>query len=85
MGPATRCGKERDEAEVVRVPPTRLDLASVDVDRVAHRLEREERDPEGEHESQVRQRGGDAQGIERRDDALRREVEVFEELKSTPR
>jgi hypothetical protein len=46
--------EEADEEEVVEVAVGRLELAAVDVDRVAHRLEREERDAERQDEAQVR-------------------------------
>ena len=53
-GPGDEVREEADEEQVVEVAPRRLELAAPDVDRVAHRLEREERDAERQDEPQVR-------------------------------
>jgi hypothetical protein len=77
--PGDEVWEERHEEQVVEVPLRRLDLAAVDVDRVAHRLEREERDAERQDEPEVHGRNGEpeppAHGRERVD----AEVPVLED------
>ena len=61
-GPATRCGKKETKSTKSRKLSRRA-LAAIDVDRVAERLERVERDADRQHD--VRTARGSAQRTER--------------------
>ena len=56
IGPATRCGKNRMNSRKWSQVALGRDLAAVDVHRVADRLERVERDADGQDDAQHRQR-----------------------------
>ena len=71
-GPGDEVREEADEEQVVEYRSRRLELAAPDVDRVAHRLEREERDAEGQDEAQMRDAHVRAQRREERARATRR-------------
>ncbi len=77
-GSGDQLGEERDEKEETREPVGRCQLAAIDVDRVAHRLERVEADPHRQDHvepPQVRPADRCHQGV----DLLDAEVHVLEE------
>ena len=78
-GPGDQVREEADEEEIIEVPIRRRDLLAVDVDGVAHRLEGEERDAEGQHEAQVRRLHVEAGGGEELRERVDGEVPVLEE------
>lgn len=71
-----------EEGEIDEVPRG-LGLASVDVDRVRHRLEGVKRDANGEDDIQRRRGEAEADGIEKGGGVLDEEVEVFKEAEDT--
>ena len=76
--PSDEVRKHRDERGVVEEAPPRLEGSPPDVDRVGQRLERVERDPDGERDLQQGQGDRPAERVERALDVRRKEVEVFE-------
>ncbi len=82
-GPHDRAGhevrEETDEQREVPEIPRRLELAPVDVDRVAHRLEREERDADGQHDGEHVRLEGHVQRVQQVLHAAYEEVEILEE------
>ena len=70
--------EERDERRELDEVARRLDVAAIDVDDVAHRLERVERDADRQHHLEVAQRHRHARTRQQGVQALGEEVEVLE-------
>ena len=77
--PGHQVRKERDERGDVEQVAARVELAAVDVDRVAHRLERVERDPDRQQDAQRRLVPRQPHRRQHRVHVVDEEVEVLEE------
>src|SRR5262249_8665388 len=71
--------EERDEYREVEQAAPRPQLPAIDVDRIAHRLERVERDADGQDDPEDRQRRSEPCGLQNCLYVRREEVEVLEE------
>jgi hypothetical protein len=78
-GPGHELRVEHHEQRIDPEVPLRRLLPSIDLDGVAHRLERVERQPDGQHDAQERQRGVAAGDGDQRVQVLDGEVVVLEE------
>ena len=78
MGPATSCGKERDECGKCDGVAGGLEVAPIDVDGVGEGLEGVEGDADGQDDLQGGGVHGDAEGVPGGDPVLDEEVGVLE-------
>ena len=78
-GPGHELGEERDVGREPEQVPLDLDAPTVQVDRVAQRLERVERDPDREDDRQERRVLREPEKARRPVDAVEEEVEVLED------
>ena len=76
--------EERDERRELDEVPRRLDLAAIDVDDVAHRLERVERDADRQHDLEVPERDRQPRPAQGLMQALGEEVVVLEDSRACP-
>ena len=77
-GPGDQMREEEDEEHEVRQALLRLHPAPVNIDRVADRLERVERNPEGNDDLQGANRGAAATGNDGAPQGVEEEVDVLE-------